>query len=371
MFDATERASIRARRMEAYRPNMPPTSKLKEAGIHTVIDLATNENHFGIPECLSEAILAEARDNLNHYPESSCLDLRVLLAEKHNVTADQILIDNGLDAVIGLLGRTFLDETDEIVTASATFPAYKHIADIIGATTVEIPLAADYQLNLEAILNACNRKTKAIFLCNPNNPTGTFFNALEFRRLMENLPSQILTVVDEAFADFADAPDFPDTVSLLPRYSNLVILKSFSKGYPMAGLRIGYAIADAEIIDMMMRIREPFPVNRLAVAAGIAALNHPQEFTRVREENKRIREQTIDRIKAMGFDTTQSQANFLFVDLKRPVTPVLEQLLSKGIVLRNLSSFGYPTAVRMCLGPERWIDTTLTELERIAKHPVK
>lgn len=370
MFDASERASVRARRMEAYRPNMPPASKFKEAGIHTVIDLATNENHFGIPECLTEAILAEARDNLNHYPESSCHDLRVLLAAKHNVTADQILVDNGLDAVIGLLGRTFLDETDEIVTASATFPAYKHIADIIGATTVEIPLTADYQLNLEAILNACNRKTKAIFLCNPNNPTGTFFNALEFRRLMENLPSQILTVVDEAFADFVDAPDFPDTVSLLPRYSNLTILKSFSKGYPMAGLRIGYAIADVEIIDMMMRIRDPFPVNRLAVAAGIAALNHPQEFARIREENKRIREQTIDRVKAMGFDTTQSQANFLFVDLKRPVTPVLEQLLSKGIVLRNLASFGYPSAVRMCLGPERWIDTALTELARITKHPV-
>jgi histidinol-phosphate aminotransferase len=362
MFDITKltRCSILAR--AEYTPNKPPDAIMLELGLKDFVDLATNENPNGISPRAYGAILQEAKESLHHYPESTCYDLVKKLAEVHGLPSDCFLVDNGLDAVVSLLGLTFLDPVDEIIVANPTFHAYENTAEKMGAAVTRIELTEDYRVDVDRMIAAATSKTKIIFVCNPNNPTGTVITNLEFRKLIENVPPSVLVVVDEAFYEFVEHPEYPQSISYLNLHPNLIVLRSFSKTMALAGLRIGYAIASPEIIRMMLRAREPFPVNRLAQVAAIATLDDREFVEKTVEINRISRNKMGKALEALGLHYVPSQTNFIFVDLGQPVEPVWKAMFAQGVVVRRLDGMGAPNSLRICLGKQRDLQRAINAL---------
>ena len=369
MFDVNKAARSTIRAVHEYVPNKPPDSIMKEMGIEHFVDLATNENPYGISPLAYKAILRESKSSLNHYPESTCFELRKKLSEIHCLSPDCFIVDNGLDSIIRLIGLTFLDAGDEIIIGSSTFSAYETTAKIMGAKVNKIPLTEDYRLNIDLMISACNRNTKAIFICNPNNPTGTIITKSEFIKLMEKISPSILVISDEAFYEFSDSPDFPQTIPFLSEYPNLIILRSFSKTMGLAGLRIGYAISSEEIIRMMMRIREPFPVNRLAQVAAMATLDDKDFIQQTLEINRDSRVKMAKAMQLLRLKCIPGQTNFIFVDLGQPVEPIWNALFSKGIIVRRLDGMNLPTGIRICLGKQKDLQFALNGLAEILGAP--
>jgi len=362
MFDITRitRPSILAQ--HEYTPNKPPDAVMRDLGFNDYVDLATNENPHGISPRAYAAILKEAKDRLHHYPESTCHDVLQKLAEVHCLSPENFIVDNGLDAVISLLGMTFLDPLDEIIIPDPTFHAYENTAARMGAAVVRTALTVDYRPDIDKIIAAVTDKTKVIFICNPNNPTGTIITEIEFKRLLGAVPPGVLLVVDEAFYEFVDDPAYPQTIPYLQEYANLVVLRSFSKTMALAGLRIGYAVASPEIIRMLLRAREPFPVNRLAQVAAAAALEDHEFIQRTLEINRISRKKMAAAFEELGVKAVPSQTNFVFIDLGRPVAPVWEAMFKQGVIVRKLENSGAPTCMRICLGKQRDLQRALNAL---------
>ncbi len=373
LFDAFHSTRKSIQRCHEYHPNMPPAAEMRKMGINHFVDLATNENPHGISPAVCEAILQEAQNSLHHYPESTCFELRKKLAEVHGLKPENFVVDNGLDAVVALIGLTFLEETDQIITAAGTFPAYENTANKIGADIIKVPLTKDYRFDINKISELARSTPKAVFICNPNNPTGTIITNKEFVRLMDSVPPETLVIMDEAFCEFVDDSEYPLTIRTLQRHPNLIILRTFSKSFALAGLRIGYAIASEEITAMLMRAREPFPVNRLAQAAALTALTDGDFMAKTLEINRFTRNRMIEALRAMGLSCTQSQSNFVFVDLAQPAELIWKRMFERGVIVRKLDSFGYPNALRICLGKQRdlqWALETLADVLDIHPAPI-
>lgn len=370
MFEINKitRRSILAR--QEYVPNKPPDAIMKQLGLEDFVDLATNENPHGISPRAYAAILREAAASLHHYPESTCFEVVNKLAEIHGLSPDHFLVDNGLDAVITMIGLTFLDGGDEIVVPALTFPAYENIAEKMGAITIHAALNKENRLDIDQMIAAVTPKTKIVFVCNPNNPTGTIITDHEFKKLMKEIPDSVMVVVDEAFYEFVDHPEYPQTISQLSRYPNLMVLRSFSKTMALAGLRIGYAVASPAIICTMLKAREPFPVNRLAQAAAVATLEDHEFVERTLNINRVSREKVTQALKTLGLNIVPSQTNFVFIDLGQPVEPVWKAMFEQGVVVRRLDGMGAPTGMRLCLGKQRDLQRAITALAKaLGKEP--
>lgn len=336
MFDPEKIARQCIVEADKYVPGKPIEEVEREYGIRDITKLASNENPFGPSPLALKAMEKELRENIHLYPESSCFQLRERLAEKFQLPENSFFIDNGLDGVITMLGLSFLDPGDEVLTCDLTFPAYKNISQKMNGVLRTVPVTADYTFDIEGIIAAIGEKTKMIFLCNPNNPTGTLVNQKSFNRLLEKIPETVLLVSDEAYFEFVETPEFPDTLASLASHKNLIILRTFSKIMGIAGIRIGYAIAHPEITEIMMKAREPFPVNRVAQAGALASLDDMEYMAKVRAHTLLERDFLRTELEKIGFHTIESHTNFVFSIPDNTHVNLYEDLLKRGIIIRPI-----------------------------------
>ncbi len=320
-----------------YVPGKPIEEVEKEYGITNIAKLASNENPFGASKMALEAMIEEMRTRIHLYPESSCTLLREKLADLFGLNPWNFFIDNGLDGVITMIGLTFLLPDDEVITSDLTFPAYRNITQKMGAKYISIPSKDDFSCDIDGIIQAVTPNTKIVFICNPNNPTGTIIGKDAFARLMNAVPDTALVVSDEAYFEFVQSTDYPDTIPYIATYPNLMVLRTFSKLMGIAGIRVGYAVADESIVKMMMKAREPFPVNRAAQAGALASLEDKAFFSKVLEHTKAEKEFLREKLTQFGFSVAESHTNFLFVRLNRPAENLYEKMLAEGIIVRPFS----------------------------------
>jgi histidinol-phosphate aminotransferase len=331
-----------------YEPGKPVEELERELGIHDAVKLASNENPLPPSDRVQHAIAA-AIAQLNRYPDGSGFYLRQALAKKHGFTPDQIVLGNGSNDLIELAVRSFMRPGDEAVVPHPSFVVYPMIVQAVGGIRVMVMLR-DYRLDLEAMARAITPHTKVVFVANPNNPTATIVTADEVEHFMARVPERTIVVFDEAYMEFALGPDFPDTLSLIRQGRKVVVLRTFSKAASLAGLRVGYAIADADAVALMNRIRQPFNVNSLAQAAALAALDddtHVVECVRMIEAGKAY---LTDEFRTLGLKTVPSRANFILVDVGRSAADIYQKLLHEGVIVRPMTPFGMETALRISIG---------------------
>ncbi|WP_096188638.1 histidinol-phosphate transaminase [Evansella halocellulosilytica] len=347
-----------------YQPGKPMEDVKRELGLDKVVKLASNENPYGCSPAVKETIEKSFQD-LSIYPDGYARQLRQSVAEHLGVRDTQLIFGNGSDEVILILCRSILSKDDNIVTASPTFPQYRHNAVIEGTEIREVP-SVDGVHDLDAMLEAIDEKTKMVFVCNPNNPTGTYVNDEKFNRFIEKVPEDVFVVSDEAYFEYVAADDYPDTLPLLEQYPNLIILRTFSKAYGLASLRIGYGVAHEALIKAVDPGREPFNTNTLAQRAALAALKDQQFIRDCFEKNRAEMKKYEGFCKEYGYKYYPSQANFILIDFNIPGGEVFDRLLKKGFITRNGEALGFPTAVRITLGNREQNDQIIKELKHIS-----
>jgi len=333
-----------------YVPGKPIEEVEREYGVSDVAKLASNENALG-PSPLALAAAREAAAKVHLYPDGSAFYLRNALAAKLGVEPREVFVGNGSNELIELLVRTFVLEGEEVLTSAQSFIAYKLAANAQGRTLVEAPMKARFHYDLEAIKKLMSRRTKVVFLANPDNPTGTWFTEAELLPFLDAVPKDTLVVLDEAYVEFVDVPGFQDALSLRKRYPNLVVLRTFSKIHGLAGLRLGYGIARPEVVEYVDRVRAPFNVNLVAQAAGVAALADEEHVRRSRALVHEERPRLAEGLRTVGATVVPSQANFVLADFPgRSGKDLFEALLPEGVVVRPMGGYGFPGAIRITVG---------------------
>ncbi|RAK22152.1 histidinol-phosphate aminotransferase [Anoxybacillus vitaminiphilus] len=333
-----------------YKPGKPIEEVKKEYGFEKVIKLASNENPYGSSPKAKEAILQSLND-LAIYPDGYSRALREKLAKHLGVNETQIIFGNGSDEVVQIICRAFLEAGTNTVMATPTFPQYRHNAVIENAEVREIPLVHGNH-DLESMLQAIDENTRVVWICNPNNPTGTYVREHELLSFLEKVPKHVLVVVDEAYYEYVQAEDYPQTVPLLNEYDNLMILRTFSKAYGLAALRVGYGIAGETLIRQMEPAREPFNTSVLAQAAALAALDDQEFIKDCVEKNKRGLEQFYRFCDEHQLKYYYSEGNFILIDFGIEGNEVFQYLLERGIIVRSGNALGFPTSVRITIGTE-------------------
>ena len=337
-----------------YSPGKPIEELERELGISGSIKLASNENPLG-PSPRALKVLNTATQSLHRYPDGGGHYLRGALAEHWKVRPDQVILGNGSDEIITLLTKAFLEPGDEAVIANPSFPIYK--IDVLAAhgRPIFVPLR-DHRHDLSAMARAITPRTRIVFICNPNNPTGTYVNDAAVKEFLGSIPSDMIVVFDEAYYEYVTAADYPETLPLLASGRNLVALRTFSKIYGLAGLRIGYGLTTEEIAQHLNRIRSPFNTNSLAQKAALAALQDEEHVQESRRLNNEGRQYLTDRLHALGLAVVPTQANFLYVEVGQDGAAIFEALLRRGVIIRHLGG----NFVRVTIGlPEenrRFID---------------
>ncbi|MBI3946105.1 MAG: histidinol-phosphate transaminase [Armatimonadetes bacterium] len=350
-----------------YVPGKPIEEVEREYGITDIIKLASNENSLG-PSPKAVAAMQAAIPQVGLYPDGSCYALTRRLAAHWDVPADQIIVGNGSDELLHYLGVAYLEAGDEAIFAHPSFVRYASAGVLNNARCVAVPLK-DFTHDLEAMAAAVTDRTKLLFIANPNNPTGTIVTRAALDRLLAQLPEQVLVVLDEAYFEYADAPDYPDGVAYVRQGRNVIALRTFSKIYALAGLRVGYGIARPEIIWALNQVREPFNVNSIGQVGALASLDDPNQVERGRRVNRDGREYLYAACERLGLPYVPSQANFVFLDALKESRAVFERLLRRGVIVRTGDIFGLPTHIRVTVGtPEenarfvRALEEVLAEL---------
>jgi len=350
-----------------YEPGKPIEELERELGIANPIKLASNENPLPPSEGVQKAIIA-ALGTLNRYPDGSGFYLRQALAKRHGVGQDQVLLGNGSNELLELLVRTFLKSGDEAVVPHPSFVVYPMIVQAAGGVRVMVMLR-DHRLDLDAMARAITPLTKMVFIANPNNPTATIVTASEVEHFMSRLPPRTVVIFDEAYTEFAQGPDFPDTPAYVKQGRKVVVLRTLSKANSLAGLRVGYALADPDAIALMNRIRQPFNVNSLAQVAGLAALEddaHVSECVRMIDAGRHF---LYDEFQRLGITYVPSRANFILVDVGRSAADIYQKLLHEGVIVRPLTPFGMETALRITIGTPEENRKLVAALRRVLGFP--
>jgi len=336
------------REMETYVPGRPIEDVQREYGLKDVVKIASNENPYGCSPLVMPAVMAtEGQTRL--YPDGNCGKLREAISERLGVNPKRIIFGCGTGELILLIGKAFISEGDECITAGVTFSQYAAAAVSMGGKMVFSPLR-DHAFDLDDIKSKITGRTKAVFLANPNNPTGTYFNREAQERFMECVPPEVLVVVDEAYSEFVVAPDFPDTLSMLDRYDNMVLTRTFSKIYGLASYRVGYGILCEEAAELIGKIRPPFNVTVQGQAAALAAYGDEGFVQGCREKNAEAMEYMRGVFDEMGLYYIPGSANFLMVDVKRDCDGVFTDLMKKGYIIRTGGAFGMPSFIRVSMG---------------------
>jgi histidinol-phosphate aminotransferase len=334
------------RELAPYEPGKPPEELQRELGIEGAIKLASNESPLG-PSPRAVAAVREAVAGVHRYPDGACFALRRRLAERFGVGEKQLVFGCGADEILELVAKAFLGSGDEAVFAWPSFAMYPIVVKGMGATPVQVPLDADLAHDLDAMRAAITPRTKVVFVCNPNNPTGTSVGADAFDAFIGALPEELVLVVDEAYFEYARRSDFPDSIAWVSRRPGTLVMRTFSKIYGLAGLRVGYGVADPELADYLNRARHPFNVNRLAEAAALAALDDDEHAERSRRVNAEGAEYLTRELRALGVEVWPTDANFL---LMRVGEGFFDKLQREGVIVRPLGGFGMPDCLRVSIG---------------------
>jgi len=349
--------------IKPYIPGKPIDEVKRELGLDEVIKLASNENPFGPGVKAVEAIKAGA-SKVSIYPDGNVHQLRRKLADTLAVKEDNLLFGNGSDEILVMLGQAFLTGEDEIIMAETTFSEYEFSANIMGAEVRKVPLKS-YRHDLEAMAEAVSDKTKIVFICNPNNPTGTIVTKKEIDEFLAKIPDDVLVVLDEAYQEFVTSDEYPDSLEYLKQRDNIIILRTFSKAYGLSGLRIGYAIADSKLIGYLDRVRQPFNANKIAQEAALAALDDTEHLEKTLKNNQEQKEYLIKEFSKLELEHVPTQANFILVEVGRDADQLFEQLLSQGVIIRSMSSYDYQTKIRVTIGLEEENQKFIKEFKKI------
>jgi len=351
--------------LRPYVPGKPIDEVKREYGLDDVIKLASNENPFGPSQAVLDA-MAAALPDLNLYPDGQSYDLRRALAAHYDLPFERIAVGNGLDDIILQLSMAYLDDGDEVVVSRSSFGMYDVYVHAMRAVLVKTPLAPGYRIDLDAAADAITDRTKIVYVCNPNNPTGTMSTVAELDRLLDRLPDRVLCVIDEAYAEMVDADDYPDALALVRTgRPNVVVLRTCSKVYGLAGIRLGYAFAHEDVISALAKIKPPFTVNTVAHAAGIAALHDDEFVRRSVEANRAGRRQLCDAFDRLGLEYAKSHTNFVLVRIGPDAPDVMEGLLHRGIIVRPMTAYELPEFLRISIGTPEQSNRLIRGLEAL------
>lgn len=335
------------RSLVPYPPGKPIEELERELGISGSIKLASNENPMGPSPKAVEAV-SRILAGLHRYPDGSCYYLKERLSANLAVPHEMITFGNGSNEIIELLVRAYLRPGDEAVMGSPSFAVYPIVVKSVGGVAIEVPLK-DMRHDLSAMAERITKKTRLVFIANPNNPTGTVVTDAEFREFMKAVPEDVIVCMDEAYYEFVKGPDFPDTLSYIKAGAPVLMLRTFSKIYGLAGLRVGYGVAHPDMMDYMNRVRQPFNVNSLAQAAALAALDDGEHLERTRRNNEEGLRFLVGELRARGFECVDTEANFFLVRVGDG-RGVYDALLRKGVIVRPMASYSLPEYIRVTVG---------------------
>lgn len=337
--------------VKIYQPGKPIEEVKRELGLKEVIKLASNESPFGPSPKVLKAIAEESK-NLNRYPDGGCFLLRQALAKRLGVQEDQLIFGNGSDEIIVMAIRAFVSPGDEVVAATPSFLVYEIASKVAGAVVRSVPLKK-LRYDLAGMAKAATERTKIVFIGNPDNPAGTYVTATEVNAFLKSLPKDILVFFDEAYYEFVSAKDYPDTISLLKQHKNIIVTRTFSKMYGLAGLRIGYGVSTPEVCSYLNRVREPFNINSLAQSAALACLNDKNYYKRIAQLIQKEKIFLNKNLAKLGLDYKKSATNFILVDAKKDSTQISNRLLKKGIIIRDMNSWGLKNFIRITVGTRK------------------
>ena len=335
------------RGLQPYVPGKPIEELEREYGVKNVIKLASNESPLG-PSPKALAAAQTALPEMARYPDGGGFALKRALASKLGVLAEQITLGNGSNDILEFAARAFVTAQDEVLFSQHAFAVYPIVTQAVGARGVEVP-ARDWGHDLAAMRAAITARTRLIFIANPNNPTGTWLRRAALEEFLDAMPASVIVVVDEAYFEYVDDNEYPNTVAWLARYPNLICARTFSKIYGLAGLRVGYGVSSPAIADILNRVRQPFNVNSIAQAAALAALGDDAHLEKARRVNADGMRQLVTGFEQLGLDYIPSVGNFVCVEVGE-AGRVYEQLLRAGVIVRPVANYGMPRHLRVTVG---------------------
>lgn len=350
--------------LEAYIPGQSVEDVQKRLGLAEVINLSTNESVLG-PSTVVKESLKSALSDIHRYPNGSSLPLREDLASQYGINPDMIIITNGGDELLYLLGSCFVSPDDEVIIAEYGFKTYEIASELFGGKMILVPLKNQH-LNLEEMARKVTEKTKIIFLCNPHNPNGTIFTHHDLEQFLNNIPLHAIVMLDEAYSDFVESQDFPDSIKLIKEsHHHIIILRTFSKIGGMAGLRIGFGIAKQEFISCLKKVQPPYSINRMAQAAARAFLSDREYRERLLQNNRQGKRFLYRQLNQLNLSYLPTEANFIFVDLKEDADIICDKLIAEGIIVRSGKVWGCDTNIRVTIGTEEQNEKLMNALKRI------
>lgn len=331
--------------LQAYKPGKPIEDVMKEYGLTEVIKLASNENPLGYSPKVKEVLLNSIQ-NLSIYPDGNTTLLKEAIAKKLDLNPNQILPSSGSDEMVDMISKTFINEDDEVIMADITFPRYISTCKMMGGIPVVVPLK-DWTYDIDGMLEAITDKTRLIWLCNPNNPTGTMFTEEKLLNFLKNVPKNIVVIYDEAYNEYVTDDRYPkNSIDLLKEYTNLIVMRTFSKMYGLAALRVGYTMASEEIIDNINKIRCPFNVNKLAQEAAVAALSDNEFVDMCYKMNKEGKDYLYNEFRKLNLEFPISETNHIFVNVEKDANEVFIELQKRGMIIRPILG----TWIRVSIG---------------------
>ena len=352
------------RRFEAYVPSKPDDELKKLYGCNRLYRLNNNENPLGPPPHAAEVIRRFPPDQAAIYPSGDAFHLRCKLSEYFGLDPDQILVGNGANEVIAFVIKAFCEQGDNIITADKTFAVYEWVAEFSGIEARLIPLR-DFRFDAEAMLQRVDARTKVMFVCNPNNPTGACWNHDQLVNFLDRVQDRQIVVVDEAYAEFVEAADYPDSISLIRQYPNLVVFRTFSKMFALAGLRIGYLIGSREAVDIIRRACVVYSVNGLAQEAALATVGDTEHIERTRHMVREGKLMVIQALERIGLNFVSGEGNFMMIKLPMNDMLAYRRLMQQGIMVRTMTGFRFPNYIRLTIAESEPMEAFLQALSSI------
>ena len=354
--------------VKPYVAGKPIEETKRQLGLKQVIKLASNENPLG-PSPRAVSAIKKCLSGINRYPDAQGFYLKKRLAKYFSLEPENFIIGNGSDELIDVVIKTFVEPDENIITADTTFLEYEIISQVNDRKIKKAPLRY-FKYDLGAILKLVDKKTKLIFIANPNNPTGTYVTKYEVADFLDALPETVVVVFDEAYDAFIDVDDYPDSLSYLRRKKKIITLKTFSKSYGLAGLRLGYAIAERELISYMERVRQPFNVNILAQAGGLAALDDKDFLKKTRRLVLGGKDFIYQELSKMGLGFLPSVANFILIDTGKDSLEVFKAMLKFGVIVRDMKQYGLKDFIRVTIGTQKENERFIRVLRKVLKEKI-
>lgn len=357
------------KQMNRYKAGKSIGEVKREYGLDKIVKLASNENPLGPAPEVIEKIRSEA-SNVYLYPDSDSRDLKEILSEHYQLNPDRIFIGNGSDEILDLLLMLLLADGGNIVQADPAFIKYELAATSRGGESIKVPLDNNYRHDLDKMAAAVEEGTKVIFICNPNNPTGTMLQKEEIESFLKKISDDILVVVDQAYQEYITSDNYFDGVELLDKHPNLFLMRTFSKAYGLAGMRIGYALGNAQLIDYLNRVRGPFNVNRMAQEAAAAAFKAEEHLEKCTNLNRQEKEFLYQNFSEMDLDYIETETNFMMVDTGLDAGEVFTELQKRGVIIRPGNQFGMGSWIRVTIGTREENEFFLANLKELLQERV-